>query len=161
MISVLIPGWPLPQGSKKIGIYKKDGVVKRSIIDANPALKQWRLQVTSYIREAMAQAIPPLTDALDKPMEVVIVFYFPRPQSHYGTGRNAGILKPGATEWPIKPPDIDKLMRAIFDGATDAGLWLDDAQVVDVHAVKRWARQRPGVSLTVYPKEKHADPSAS
>jgi crossover junction endodeoxyribonuclease RusA len=93
-----------------------------------------------------------MADLSDKPMEVVLTFYFPRPQSHYGTGRNAHILKPSAPDYPTKPPDIDKLMRAIFDGATDAGLWLDDAQVVDVHAIKMWARQRPGVSLTVYPK---------
>ena len=38
---------------------------------------------------------------------------------------------------PSKPPDLDKLVRAIGDALTDAGVWTDDALVVGWHATKR------------------------
>ncbi len=52
---------------------------------------------------------------------------------------------------PTQPPDLDKLVRAIGDALTDAGVWLDDAQVVGWSAWKR--RTAPGepegVSITL------------
>lgn len=36
-----------------------------------------------------------------------------------------------------KPPDLDKLVRAIGDALTDAGVWTDDALVVGWYATKR------------------------
>lgn len=41
--------------------------------------------------------------------------------------------------WPITKPDLDKLERAVLDAMTRAGLWVDDCQVVDIRAVKRYA----------------------
>lgn len=43
---------------------------------------------------------------------------------------------------PIEPPDLDKLVRAVGDALTDAGVWSDDAQVVAWNAWKR--RTAPG-----------------
>jgi crossover junction endodeoxyribonuclease RusA len=145
---VEVPGLPLPQGSKKIGTYKVAGVVRRSIIDTNPRLAQWRMQITNYTRQEMAEwgEWP-----FDGPASVHITFHMPRPLSHYGTGRNAHLLKPSAPEYPTHAPDLDKMIRAILDGCTDAGVWRDDAQVVDIWACKRYAVLAPGAHFKVRP----------
>lgn len=71
-------------------------------------------------------------------VEVSIWIYLKRPRSHYRTGRNAGMLRDDAPRRPISKPDGDKVVRAIFDACTIAGVWGDDAQVTDHNAHKRW-----------------------
>ena len=50
-------------------------------------------------------------------------------------------------------PDIDKLIRAILDGLTDAQVWHDDGQVVWLQAAKRYigttGLHGPGVHITI------------
>jgi Holliday junction resolvase RusA-like endonuclease len=147
-LSVEVPGLPLPQGSKKIGTYKVAGIIRRSIIDNNPRLAQWRMQITNYTRQAMADAT--VAFPIEGPISVDITFFMPRPQSHYGTGKNERILKPSAPDLPTHAPDLDKLVRSILDGCTDAGTWHDDAQVVNIWAIKMYAEDRgPGVHFSV------------
>lgn len=50
--------------------------------------------------------------------------------------------------FPITKPDIDKLLRAVCDGITDAGVWKDDAQVIRVVMEEVYGRA-PGVHVTV------------
>jgi Holliday junction resolvase RusA-like endonuclease len=147
-LHVEVPGLPLPQGSKRIGTYKVAGQIRRSIIDNNPRLAQWRMQITNYTRQEMAEWG---TYPIDGPVSVNIVFNMPRSQSHYGTGRNAHLLKPSAPVFPTHAPDLDKLVRAVLDGCTDAGVWRDDAQVVNIWARKRYALLGPGVEFDVSP----------
>src|SRR5206468_58994 len=64
------------------------------------------------------------------PVDVGLYFYFPRPKSHYRTGRNSHLLKDPATEYKPSKPDLDKLVRAALDAITQSGrIWRDDAQV--------------------------------
>jgi Holliday junction resolvase RusA-like endonuclease len=68
-------------------------------------------------------------------------FVFPRPLSDYGTGRNAGKLKPSAPLHHTKTPDIDKLCRGVADSIGDAVaqvLLKNDSQIVSLHATKRY-----------------------
>ena len=44
-------------------------------------------------------------------------FVFPRPLSHYGTGKNAGKLKDSAPVHYTKTPDVDKLVRGVADSS--------------------------------------------
>jgi crossover junction endodeoxyribonuclease RusA len=50
----------------------------------------------------------------------------------------------------VKRPDLDKMVRAVFDALTSV-VWADDSQVVDVHATKRIAEigESPGVRIEV------------
>jgi Holliday junction resolvase RusA-like endonuclease len=43
------------------------------------------------------------------------------------------------------------MIRAILDGCTDAGVWRDDAQVVNISARKRYAVFGTGAEFTVSP----------
>ena len=64
-------------------------------------------------------------------------FYRPRPKSHFGTGRNAAILKPSAPTYPIGRPDALKLARAVEDAMTGV-VYSDDALIVREVLTKFW-----------------------
>lgn len=130
---VFVPGQPLPQGSKRPVRNKYSG--KLSVIDNNPHLKEWRFAVAAYAKAAMGEASFPTIECA---VAVDITFVMPRPRGHYGMGRNAERLLPSAPDYHTKAPDLDKLQRAILDGFTDAGVWLDDSQVVKITAWKRY-----------------------
>lgn len=121
-------GEPAPQGSKN--------VYRGRVVESSKALRPWRQAVTYAAIEALGQkgrrfAGPVLLD---------LEFVFERPRGHYGTGRNAGILKPGApAHFKSSTPDLSKLVRAAEDAITDAGAWTDDALVAKIAAVKRYA----------------------
>ncbi len=131
-IAIRVHGLPIPQGSKSASVVKGRAVIR----DANAkALHVWRLDVTAA---AIDQAR--YTEPLTGPVRAWLRFTFTRPPSHYGTGRNAHILKPSAPAYPGHGcGDLDKLQRAIFDALTAARVYGDDTQIVDVRARKFYA----------------------
>lgn len=61
----------------------------------------------------------------ETPIELHAGFFYERPKSHYGTGRNAGVLKAGFEfREPIGRPDFDNLLKLIGD--TFSGFAFDD-----------------------------------
>ena len=143
MIVFHVPGKPIPQGSKR---WLPEG----RMIEANKDLRPWRATVTAYTIKAMREygAQWPLAG----PLDVSMTFTFTRPKSHYGTGRNAGKVKPNAPRFHDRTPDIDKIVRSVNDGITDAGLWKDDDQVAFLTAVKLYGEQA-GVTVRITEKE--------
>lgn len=134
-VRIVLYGIPVPQGSKV-------SYGPRRMVDANAAkLKPWREAVKQAAVAQMGERLP-----LEGPCAVIATFYLPRPQS-----------APKRVLWPAKKPDLDKLLRAALDGFTDAGVFGDDAQVVDVRARKRFAADphdphalpRPGMSARI------------
>ena len=118
---VKVIGTPVPQGSKVANRFGK------GVRDSNDkSLRPWRAEVAGCIAEAMTVQH---WDTLDAACQVHITFWHARPASHYGTGRNAGRLKPSAPTWKATAPDIDKLTRAILDALTTSGAIRDDGRV--------------------------------
>lgn len=74
---------------------------------------------------------------------VEITFRLARPASHFGTGKNAGKLKPSAPPFPIGTPDADKLCRAVLD-ALKGTAYDDDSRVVEPHPRKVYANPEAG-----------------
>ena len=124
MFSAIIPGTPQQQGSKNRNRYG-------AMYDANANLPAWRRVAAHYL----ADHGPTMTGAVI----VAAEFTFPRPLSHYGTGRNAGTLRKSAPAYPAVKPDADKLIRSTQDALTTVGAWRDDAQAVDLFVCKRYA----------------------
>lgn len=131
-------GTPAPQGSKTVARTRSGGSYVR---EDNPNTKPWRSLVMAAAREAMAER-----DPLTGPLLLEVTFRFPRPKSHYGTGRNAGSVKPAAPVWHASRPDLDKLLRALGDSLVGI-VYVDDAQLVEVEAVKVYGS--PGVTAIV------------
>jgi Holliday junction resolvase RusA-like endonuclease len=113
-----------------------------------PAVYHWRAQVQQAVAElGLHQAFPRGTA-----VEVRLGFDLPRPMGHYlprNSRRTKPELHPKAPSWPTGPADTDKLVRAVLDAITDAGLWHDDSQVVVLVAAKRYTCGAPGVRITV------------
>jgi Holliday junction resolvase RusA-like endonuclease len=62
------------------------------------------------------------------PLFVSIIFYIPRPKADYGTGKNAGAVKPSAPYFHIKKPDEDNLSK-FYKDVMNKIVYSDDAQV--------------------------------
>ena len=129
MIQVFVPGVPQPQGSKN-GYLRGGRVV---LVEANKKLPAWRKLVKEKLEAANASC-QPFTGAVS----LDVMFFMPRPKS----------VK---RELPTVKPDTDKLIRAINDSATDAGILLDDSQVVEIVAYKFYeAENLPAGALITY-----------
>ena len=142
LLTCIIPGTPQQQGSKR-------NVGGNRFIEANRNLAPWRADAIAYLRRAALDqwghaAESPITD----PVRVGVRFIYARPKSHYGTGRNAGIVKASAPHYKTSAPDLDKLQRALGDALTQAGILRDDALIVEWTAVKLYG-PTPLTALTV------------
>lgn len=71
------------------------------------------------------------------PLALAVVFYRPRPQGHFGSGRNSGRLRDSEPGYPTTKPDTTKLLRGVEDALTGI-LWRDDSLVCVQQAEKRY-----------------------
>lgn len=82
-------------------------------------------------------------------IKLKVWFCMPRPKGHYGTGRNAGILKDSAPTWHTKRPDLDNLIKFIMDSLGGRGIyWKDDSQVCNIAAYKQYD-EKPRVVIQI------------
>lgn len=131
MVTITVHGKPAPQGSKK-GFYNKN-LGRVQIVEDNTKTRPWREAVKHAALDVMKGHT---TYQRDWPLSVTITFTLPRTKGHYRTGRNAHLLRDAAPIAPAGKPDIDKLTRSTLDALTDAGVFVDDSQVVELHIAK-------------------------
>lgn len=125
---ITVRGLPAPQGSKR-------HVGKGVMVESSKHVKPWREAVKHAALEVVGDDFQPL----DGPLLVSMVFSFARPKGHFGTGRNAGVLRAGAPLFPCGKPDLSKLARATEDALTGV-VWVDDSRVVEYELLaKRYA----------------------
>lgn len=124
MIAFDVIGAPAPQGSKR-------HVGGGRMIESSKKVRPWRQDVKAAAIEALYArgSLHPLQG----PLRLVVVFTVVKPLSAPKRRRT----------WPCKKPDVDKLLRSTMDALTDAGLWRDDGQVIDVRAVKAFPGEHP------------------
>lgn len=127
---VFVPGVPQPQGSKRFLGRSAKGKVRMA--ESSKLVGPWRERVALVAEKTL--------DGLEPSRQAIVFnarFIFPRPKGHYGTGRNAGIVKANAPRVPTVKPDLDKLVRAALDGLT-AVAFVDDSQVIAINAGKEY-----------------------
>jgi len=115
-LSITVHGCPAPQGSKR-------HVGRGVMVESSKAVQPWREAVKYAALAAIAKT--PAWQPLDEPISLFVTFYLKRPK------------KPKMSA-PASAPDLSKLIRSTEDALTDAGVWRDDARVVQVLATKRW-----------------------
>ena len=151
-LTINVVGTPAQQGSKTAGVSKEG---KPDLRDNNPGqLKPWRAEVAGCAEAAARDAS---WETLTGPTEVTIGFYQARPASHYGTGRNAGKLKPSAPTWKATAPDVDKLVRAVLDALTTSRTIHDDRIIARLVVEDRYADAATGARITIRPLATGAD----
>ena len=72
---------------------------------------------------------------LTEPLHVGCTFVFPRPKSHYRTGKNAHLLKDSAPYFHTSVPDTDNLTKFIGD-ALNGVFWKDDSFICKLEGLK-------------------------
>ena len=129
LLDCWIPGRPRPQGA-----LKTFAVAGKAYGRHTDSTLSHRAHVISTLAEDWDRE--PLTGAV----AVDVVFTFARPKSHYGTGRNADVVKESAPDHHTQAPDSDKLSRLILDGLEMAGVVRNDSQVCRLNIDKQWGR---------------------
>ncbi|MCO1575007.1 RusA family crossover junction endodeoxyribonuclease [Crossiella sp. SN42] len=139
-VVLFVAGLPAPQGSKRY-------LGHRRPVEDSAGLPSWRADV----REALAKAWR--TTAFDGrevaraplqcAVQVGLEFVLRRPAS----------TPKRRTPPAVRRPDLDKLARAVLDAITSAGVWADDAQVIQLHASKRLAEpgEHTGCHIRITP----------
>ena len=145
-LNFIIYGHARPQGSKR-------SLGSGRMVEASPHVKTWRQDVASAALNAIQEhgSWDPFQN-----YNAWFVVVFPRPKTHYGTGKNSALLKHSAPSHPTSrlTGDVDKLARALLDGLTGQHLlWVDDSQVTSLSIAKRYANlnEPPCVFCTIKP----------
>lgn len=140
ILFLVVHGSPAPQGSKQGFINKHTGRV--ALVESSKAVKPWREAVRSEAVAARDGAAP-----LDCPVLVDMVFTLAKPTSLPKTRRS----------WPMRKPDLSKLVRSTEDALTDAGVLADDARIVEFGRVAkvfpgedRDSLDSPGVLIRIW-----------
>lgn len=144
-IRFFVPGLPKSAGSKRaFVITPKGGGRPRAIVtDDCKGSRDWKGDVKRFASEAF-QGAP-----LAGPLKVTMTFHLPRPKHHFGSGKNAHLVKDGAPLHPAVKPDVLKLARACEDACTGM-IYNDDAQIIVEHLEKRYATFiQPGVAIEI------------
>jgi Holliday junction resolvase RusA-like endonuclease len=135
VVAITVLGIPAPQGSKAYKgqrTNKSTGRAHAVLVESSKKVKPWRGAVESAARLAIADLGP--WEPLDGPLVAEMVFTLPKPAS----------APKRRQTWPIRYPDISKLARSTEDALTTAGVWADDARVVEY---QRLAKVFPGEGL--------------
>lgn len=149
-MTILVYGTPAPQGSKwAIPIRKgpKGGqvITGAALVESSAKrLKPWREDIRQAALDALQGGAP-----IQGPITLSLFFTIPRPKSVP--------LKKRA--FPETTPDLSKLVRAVEDSLTSAGVYRDDAQIVRLIAHEcypdspgKWSRlDRPGLIIHLDP----------
>jgi Holliday junction resolvase RusA-like endonuclease len=147
IVEFAVYGAPEPRGSKqpfviykdrknKVPARRPDGSIVITTTDDNPQSKAWMNKVAAHGRQRYT--VPPVEGAA---LNVGCTFFVARPGGHYGTGRNARMVKDSAPARPSVRPDIDKLARGTLDALTGI-VWKDDGQIVSLSLDERYAIPR-------------------
>jgi crossover junction endodeoxyribonuclease RusA len=123
-LTIDVSGDPASQGSHS--------VINGRIVQVNSAKhKRWRNAVVFAALDLIGEDWVPI----DEPVELSVIFYLPRP-------------KTATREFPAVMPDLDKLIRAVGDSLTTAGIIADDSRIIAIHAQKLYADAR-GVGAVI------------
>ena len=126
-LTIDVSGEPASQGSHS--------VINGRIVQVNSSKhKKWRNAVVFAALDLIAEDWTPI----DEPVQLTVIFYLPRPKS---------VL---TRNFPAVMPDLDKLVRAVGDSLTDAGIIRDDSRIITITAHKLYADDRgPGAVIRV------------
>lgn len=123
-IRFTVPGVAQSRGSKRaFPIKRSNGSYGVAVSDNNPRSRDWMACVRAAALEAFKG------DVLREPLIFIAKFYFPRPKGHFGSGRNAHVIKQSAPPVPMGRPDLLKLARGVEDALIGI-CYADDSLIV-------------------------------
>ncbi len=128
-ISLMIPGQPVAKNRPR---FTRVGKGVRAYSDQGDEEQLWVMVARQQLKEL---AVRHFSDAV----ALNVVFWMKRPASHFGTGKNTGVLKASAPSAPVIRPDTDNFLKHVMDCLNHCSVWQDDSFVVGIDARKRYA----------------------
>jgi len=127
-----IPGDPVPWTSTKQNRHTGNRFLPARQSDAIA-------HNVAFINQRLGGEDHDLVFAKAVPLSLDCCFFVKRPKGHYGTGRNAGVLKDWAPAFPTGKPDRSNLEKMVEDCLVLARVMPDDDQVVRGRSEKLYA----------------------
>ncbi len=127
-VAFTVSGLAVPQGSVRAFPAAEIGG-KIRVVNTTPALRAWRDAIGWEAKAAMGG--DPL---MSGPLHARLEFILPRPKSV-------------SRRYPAVVPDLDKLVRAAFDGLEGA-IYVNDSRIVSLSTRKTYG-DAPGVVVAV------------
>ena len=141
---ISVVGIARPQGSKSARIVRGRPILTDGFGDNPRKLKEWRHAIAEAARAWLA--VHPPRAPFDEPLTFSATFYLPRPPS-----------TPKRIAWPMRKPDLSKLIRAAEDALTGI-VYVDDARITRLLVEKRFAIDAPPrVEICVMPVTERID----
>ena len=81
------------------------------------------------------------------PVSISVIFYMPRPKSHYRTGKFSGLLRDDAPDLHTNKPDLTNLLKLVED-ALEAHFYRNDSQIFNITAWKFYD-ENPRTEITL------------
>ena len=125
------------------------------MVDDNPRSKGWQRTVAGEAAQAMSEQGVSL---MHEPLLLRLRFVSARPGGHF-TSKGALSAEGKRRPYPVKRPDLTKLIRGVEDALTHV-VWRDDALIVQQEAVKVYG-DSDRVEIEVEPRAPPAPTKAS
>lgn len=150
-----------PKGQPRPRAFVRRGAVHgpRAAVYDPATADGWKEAVRNAALDAIACPTPsPCAPFYSgRPIILSVEYIFPRPKSHFRTGKHEGVVKENAPHWHTSKPDRNNVEKALEDalGEWPHGespvFWDDDRCVVDGRSVKRYAKEgeRAGALVTI------------
>ena len=73
---------------------------------------------------------------LEGALQMILVFYMPRPKSHFRTGKYSHLLKDDSPINHIKTPDADNMAKLVMDALDMGNFYKNDSQICQLQIEK-------------------------
>ena len=137
---LVVLGEPRAQKRMKYATRGRDGKALPFIRNYDPSAGD-----KQTLHQIVQQHAPP--KPLLGPLRVDLFLYFGYRKQDYGSGRNAGILKPNAPQWKDTGKDRDNCDKLILDALTGV-FFVNDSQVCAGEIIKKYA-ERPRTEIGI------------
>ena len=140
VVSVFVPGKPEVSGNLKIG-FRYVGGQKRAYNHWSNAAKltAWKGAIATAMRAGAPSGL------YEGPVSANLIFHLPMPVAMRRRWAK-GLLK---YLWRSKRPDLDKLIRTVFNGVVESGLIKDVPPFVHLVAAKVHGAQEGGEGVRI------------
>ena len=85
------------------------------------------------------QTKPQIYASFPSAVFVAFHFYFKRPKSHFGTGKNSAKIKDKAPYFHVTKPDLTNLEKFVEDCINQIETWVDDSYIVGKYSTKQYS----------------------
>ena len=131
VMTIQVPGIPVGKGRPRMSVRGGHAMA----YTPEKTVRYENLVRTMFVN-AYPDAVP-----LDVPVKVIVDAEFPIPKSWSKKKRNDAF-------YVTKKPDIDNVIKSVFDGLNGVA-WTDDSLVAVLEASKRYTEQMPSCCITI------------